>query len=154
MKATAIITIALIISASLLAVRVSPGIDMEQFREGKYIHLDHVIIEFDKTDAEVSIEYHLSPFAQVYMFLFGSRHLEPKIEEIFFDFSDVEVEEIGRTHAKVLIKDISRQNDENYLHDSRELGIQPNMLTLLYPDGTERNTEYAKETPNTFYSYT
>lgn len=151
MKATAIITIALIISASLMAIKVSPGIDMDEFREGRYIHLDQVIIEFDKTDAEVSIEYHLSPFAQVYMFLFGSRHLEPKINEVFFDFDEVTIQEIGRTHAKVLVKDISRQSSEYYLHDSRQLGIKPDTLTLVFPDGTRRNAENAKETPNTFY---
>ncbi len=154
MKATAIITIALIISASLMAFKVSPGIDMEEFREGRYIHLDQVTIEFDKTDAEVIIEYHLTPFAQVYMFLFGSSHLEPKIKEIFFDFNEVTIQEIGRTHAKVLVKEISRQSNENYLHDSKELGMQPDMLTLVYPDGTMRNVENAKETPDTFYDYT
>ncbi len=151
MKATAIITIALIISASLMAAKVSPGIDMDEFREGKYIHLDQVTIEFDKTDAEVSIQYHLSPFSQVYMFLFGSSHLEPKIREIFFDFSDITIEEIGRTHAKVLVKDISRQSNGYYLHDSRQFGLRPDMLTLVFPDGSRRNAENAKETPDTFY---
>ena len=151
MKATAILAIALIISASLMAIKVSPGIDMDEFREGRYIHLDQVTIEFDKTDAEVSIEYHLSPFAQVYMFLFGSRHLEPKIQEIFFDFDDFTIQEIGRTHAKVLVKDISRQSSGYYLHDSRQLGIKPDTLTLVFPDGIQRNAENAKETPDTFY---
>jgi hypothetical protein len=151
MKSTAIIAIALIISASLMAVKVSPGIDTEEFREGKYIHLDQVTIKFDKTDAEVSIEYHLSPFAQVYMFLFGSSHLEPKINEIFFNFSEVTIQEIGRTHAKVLVKDISRQSNDYYLHDTRQLGMKPDMLTLVFPDGSRRNAENAKETPNTFY---
>ncbi len=151
MKATAIITIALIISASLMAFKVSPGIDMEEFREGKYIHLDQVTIEFDKTDAEVIIEYHLTPFAQAYMFLFGSSHLEPKIKEIFSDFNEVTIQEIGRTHAKVFVKDISRQSNDYYLHDTRQLGMEPDILTLVFPDGSRRNAENARETPNTFY---
>jgi len=152
MKIKAIITIALIISAALMAAKVSPGVNTEQFREGKYIHINSMVIEFDKTDADVQIQYHLSPFAQVYMFLFGSKHLEPKIEEIFFDFDNIEVLKIGRTSAVIHIKDISRQNDEYYLHDSRILGMQPDVLTLVYPDKTRQNIERAKATPYLFYS--
>lgn len=152
MKIKAIITIALIISAALMAAKVSPGVNTEQFREGKYIHINSMVIEFDKTDADVQIQYHLSPFAQVYMFMFGSKHLEPKIEEIFFDFENIEVKRIGRNSALIHIKDISRQSDEYYLHDSRILGMQPDVLTLVYPDKTRHNIEHAKATPYIFYS--
>lgn len=151
MKIKAIITIALIISAALMAARVSPGVNTEQFREGKYIHLDSMVIEFNKTDAEVQIKYHLSPFAQVYMFMFGSKHLEPKIEDVFFDFENIEVQRIGRTSALIHVKDISRQNDEYYLHDARKLGMQPDVLTLVYPDGTRQNIEHAEATQDIFY---
>lgn len=151
MKIKAIITIALIISAVLMAARVTPGINTNQFREGKYIHLDSMTIEFDKTDADVQIQYHLSPFAQVYMFMFGSKHLEPKIEEIFFDFENIEVQRIGINSALIHVNDISRQKDEDYLHDSRELGMQPDMLTLVYPNGKRKNIENAKSTSDIFY---
>jgi len=56
MKVKAIITIALIISAALMAAKVSPGVNMEQFREGKYIHIDSMVIEFNQTDADVQIK--------------------------------------------------------------------------------------------------
>lgn len=153
MKIKAIITIALIISAALMGGKVSPGINTEQFREGKYIHLDSMVIEFSKADAEISIEYHLSPFAQAYIFLFGSKHLEPKIEEIFYDFDNVNVQKIGRTSALIQVKGISRKSDgdEYYLHESRKLGMSPDTLTIVYPEGARRNIENAKFTPNTFY---
>ena len=151
MKTKAIIAIAIIISAALMATRVPTNIDTEQFKEGKYIHIDNMMITFDKTDANVNIQYHLSPFAEVYIFLFGSKHMEPKIKEIFFDFQNVEIQTIGRDSATIQIKNISRQSEENYLHDSHELGIQPDMLTIVYPDGTRRNYEYAQTTPNIFY---
>lgn len=151
MKIKAIIAIALIISAALMAAKVSPGINTEQFREGKYIHIDSMVIKFNKTDADVQIKYRLSPFAQVYMFMFGSKHLEPKIEEIFYDFEKIEIQNIGRTSALIHIKDISRQNDEYYLHDSRELGMSPDVLTLVYPDKTRQNIEHAKATRDVFY---
>jgi hypothetical protein len=151
MKTKAIIAIAIIISAALMATRVPTNIDTEQFKEGKYIHVDNMMITFDKTDANVNILYHLSPFAEVYIFLFGSKHMEPKIKEIFFDFENVEIQTIGRDSATIQIKNISRQSEESYLHDSHELGIQPDMLTIVYPDGTRRNYEYAQTTPNIFY---
>jgi hypothetical protein len=152
MKIKAIITIALIISAALMAARVSPEVNTEKFREGNYIHIDTMVISFNKTDADVQIKYHLSPFAQVYMFLFGSRHLEPKIEEIFFDFENIEIRRIERTSALIRVKDVSRQSNEYYLHDSKELGMQPDVLTLVYPDSTRQNIERAKATPYIFYS--
>lgn len=151
MKVKAIITIALIISAALMAAKISPGEDSEQFGEGNYIHIDTMVIEFNRTDANVQIKYHLSPFAQVYMFMFGSKHLEPKIKDIFFDFENIEVRRIGRSSALIHVNGISRHDDEYYLHDSRELGMQPDILTLVYPDRTRQNIEYARATPDIFY---
>ncbi|MGB9927742.1 MAG: hypothetical protein ACPK85_04990 [Methanosarcina sp.] len=151
MKTKAIIAIALIISASLMAARVSPGIDKEQFREGKYIHIDTMEIQFNKTDADVNVKYHLSPFAEIYIFLFGSKHMEPKLEEIFFEFQDVHVQEIGQANANIEIKNIARKSDEFYLHDSCKFGVQPDSLTIIYPDGTRRNIEHPTATPPIFY---
>jgi hypothetical protein len=151
MKAKAIITIALIISAVLMAAKVSPGINADQFTEGKYIHLDNMEIAFSGTDARISIEYHLSPFAQAYIFLFGSKNLEPKIKEIFFDFGNVEVQEIGKDSALIQVKGISRHSDEYYLHESRKFGVSPDTLTVIYPEGTRREINRPRTTPNTFY---
>ena len=65
-------------------------------------------IAFNKTNADVSIEYRLSPFAQVYIFLFGSKNLEPKIKEIFSDFENIEIKNIGRTSASIEVKNVSK----------------------------------------------
>ena len=151
MKIKAIVAIALIISAVLMAARVSPVTDSEQFREGGYIHVDSMEIQFKKADATVSMEYHLSPFAQVYIFLFGSKNLEPKIEEIFSKFQEVKITKIGRSSATLQIKNISRKSDEYYLHESKTLGVKTDVLTIVFPDGTEISKEHTKETPNTFY---
>jgi len=150
MKIKAIITIALIISAALLAARMSPGANVEQFREGKYIHVDIMTIQFKKTDATVDIQYHLSPFAQAYIFLFGSKNLEPKIEEIFSEFQEVKILKLGSSSASLQILNISRKSDVYYLHESRNFSVQTDVLTIVYPDGTRRNFEHAKETPPTF----
>ena len=125
---------------------------IDQFREGKYIHVDNMVIQFINRLMQQSVsKYHLSPFAQAYIFLFGSKNLEPKIEEIFSEFQEVEDPEDREGSASLQIKDISRQSDEYYLHESQKFGVQTDILTIVYPDGTKRNIEHAKETPNTFY---
>jgi len=146
-----IIVIAIIISAGLMAAKLSPEMSVEQFKEGKYIHINSVVIEFKKANANAYIEYRLSPFAEAYIFLFGSKHLEPKIKEIFADFNDVNIQKIGSNSASIQITNISRKSDQFYLHESRQFGVQPDVLTLVYPDGTRRNIQSPKSTPNAFY---
>jgi hypothetical protein len=152
MKIKLMIAIALIFSAALLAARVSSEINTDQFREGKYIHIDSIEIDFDKTDANVVINYDLSPFAESYMFLFGSRNLEPKIKEIFANFSEVHIQMIGSNSASLQLTNISRKKDQYYLHDSRRFGMRPDVLTLVYPDGTRKIYQNAISTQDTFYT--
>jgi len=152
MKIKAIITIALIISSVLLAAKLSPEVSTDQFKEGKYIHINSMVIQFNKTDANVNVEYRLSPFAEVYIFLFGSKNLEPKIKEIFADFKVIKIWNIGSNSASLQVTNISRKSDQYYLHESRKFGVQPDVLTFVYPDGTRRNIQNPKSTPNAFYT--
>jgi hypothetical protein len=152
METKIIITIALIISAVLLATKIFQEVNNEQFNEGKYIHIDSVVIEFNKSNANVYVEYHLSPLAEVYIFLFGSKHLEPKIKEIFADFGDVKILTVESNSASLLVSNISQKSDKFYLHESRKLDVQPDILTLVYPDGIRRNILNTNFTPNTFYT--
>ncbi|MDD3043379.1 MAG: hypothetical protein PHW56_10660 [Methanosarcinaceae archaeon] len=151
MKTRAIITIAILISATLLAINLSPVVKTGEFSEGDYIRLERVEMAFNGTGADVSVHYQLSPFAQTYMFLFGSKHLEPKIDKIFFDFEDPKILEIGRKEAMVRITNVSRPQDEYFLHESHKLGMQPDMLVLIDPKGKHTNIANAAFTPDTFY---
>jgi hypothetical protein len=151
MKTKPIIVIALLISAILLAARVVPGTSADQFKEGKYIHVDSIVIQFEKNNAIVSIDYHLNPFAQVYIFLFGSKNLEPKIEEIFSEFHGVEIQKIEKSSASLQILNVSKKSDEYYLCDSCKLGVQTDILTFVYPGGTKKSYENVKVTPPVFY---
>jgi len=152
MKIKLMIAIALIISAAIMAAKVSSEINTDQFREGKYIHIDSIEIDFDKTNANVYLNYDLSPFAESYMFLFGSKNLEPKIKEIFANFSEVHIQMIGSNSASLQITNISRKKDQYYLHDSRKFGMRPDVLTLVYPDGTRKIYQNAISTQDTFYT--
>lgn len=152
MDSKPIIAVALIISAVLLTVRVSPEISSEQFREGKYIHIDNMVIEFNKANATVDIEYHLTPFAQAYILLFGSKNLEPKIKEIFSEFPEVKIRKIRLNSATLQITNISWKNGPHYMHESTKLGLRPDVLTIVYPynQGT-RKLQNPDSTLSVFY---
>ena len=152
MEIKPIIAIALIILAVLMAAKLSPDINSEQFREGKYIHIDSVEIVLDKTDANVYFEYHLSPFAEAYMFFLGSKNLEPKIKEIFANFTEVKIQHIESNSVSLQIMNFSRKKDQYYLHDSRNFGVSPDTLTIVYPDGTTKIFQRPVSTPNTFFT--
>lgn len=128
-----IIVITLIISAVLLAARISPAMNSEQYREGKYIHIDNIVMEFSGTNATIDVEYHLSPFAKAYIFLFGSKNLEPKMKEIFFKFPEMQIKDIGLNSATIQLTNVSWKYGHDYMHDSRKLGIHSDVLTIIFP---------------------
>ena len=119
--------------------------------EGQYIHFKEMAVDFNGTDAEVTLYYDLDMFSRVYVLLLGSYNLQPTLENVLFDFEEVEVVKIGNNHAVLYVKGISRQNSEYYLHDSHDLGATVDVLTLIYPDGSSRSVPYATSTPYTFY---
>ncbi|WP_440944898.1 hypothetical protein ACSAZL_12090 [Methanosarcina sp. T3] len=146
-----IIAVAFIISVIVITRLFIPGY-IEQFREGKYIHVDNIVMEFDETNATVDVEYHLAPFAQAYVFFFGSKNIEPKIKEIFSEFPETKIQKIGLNSATLQITNISEINGEDYTHDSTKLGLRPDVLTIVYPynQGT-RKLQNPDSTISIFY---
>ncbi len=147
MKSLAAIVILLIAAFALVIMPSSAVTEDDQF-----IHINRMILNFEKIDGMVEITYDLDFFAKTYVFLLGSRNLEPTFEKIFFEFEDVEIIEIGQNHAVIMLKNISRQSGEYYLHDSCELGANVDVLTFIYPDGSTKQLENTRSTQNTFYS--
>ncbi|MCD4703584.1 MAG: hypothetical protein K8R64_04730 [Methanosarcinaceae archaeon] len=118
---------------------------------GQYLHIDQMVLRFDHTDATVTLNYDLDIFAKVYVFAFGSRHLKPELEEIFFNYENVKMVEIGHDHAVIFLKDASRKSDMFYLHDQRELGATISSLYVYYPVGPSKNIRNTNVVPNLFY---
>ena len=148
MKTLAAIVVLFIAAFALVLVMPSSTMtDDEQF-----IHINRMVMTFEKTDSIVEITYDLDPFAKTYVFLLGSRNLEPTFEQIFFEFEDVTITDIGQNHAMVMLKNVSRQSGDYYLHDSRELGAKVDLLTFIYPDRSTKQLEHTSFTQNTFYS--
>ncbi|WP_157209628.1 hypothetical protein [Methanosalsum zhilinae] len=117
----------------------------------QYMEITHMTMRFDGPDAYVSINYNLDLFSNIYVFMLGSRNLEKTFELVFSDFESLEVLEIGRNHASLKLMNVSRETDDYYLHDSRELGTTIDTLTIVYPGGSDRVTRNVNSTPNIFY---
>ncbi|HJH31300.1 MAG TPA: hypothetical protein C5S50_03755 [Methanosarcinaceae archaeon] len=149
MKSLTSIVILLTAAFALLMVPSSAAIENEH-----YMHIDRMVMTFEKSDAIVDISYDLDPFAKVYVLLLGSRNLEPTFKQILIKFKEVEVIEIGYDHATILLTNVSRQSGDYYLHDSHELGTSVDIFTFRYPDGSTQQLENTRSTQNTFYSET
>lgn len=147
MKITAFLVFAMIIS--LLSFSASNNIISN---DGEYIKFNQVSVEFQGTDTVISVSYSLDMFSSMYIFLLGAHNLEPAIDDLLFDFEGTEMLEIGKDKAVISAKNVSRKNDEFYLHDSHELGRNVNVLTIIYPDGATRTISDASATPDTFYN--
>ena len=118
------------------------------------IHLDKVVMNFDKTDASVTVTYNLNFFARMYILAFGTRHLESSFRDIFSKYEDVKIEEVGYDTVKIPLKDVSRLSDDYYLHDSRDLSTMVHSMEVIYPNGQTKTVNDVKATPNIFYQQT
>lgn len=115
------------------------------------IHLEKVVMSFDKTDTSVTVTYSLNFFARMYILAFGARYLESSFMDIFSKYEDVKIEEVGYDTVKISLKDVTRLSDDYYLHDSRDLGIMVHSMEVIYPNGQTKIVNDVKATPNIFY---
>lgn len=135
----------LLSSASITAL----GQEMEE--ETDFMHFDRMVMRFEETDAYVTVTYDLNMFARIYVLAFGTRHLESSFEDIFSEYDEAQIEEIGYDNAVITLKDVSRLSDSYYLHDSRDLGTDIHVLQIIYPGGTTKTLTDVTKTPNIFY---
>jgi hypothetical protein len=108
-------------------------------------------INFDKTNATFIVNYDLGKIPKMYILLFGSKSIEPKIRELFSNF-DYDIVKMNQDETILNVKNISRPEKGFYLHDSRKLGASINSIFVSTPD-SPRAKEYSNlnSTPDTFY---
>ena len=141
----------LIVALFLSLLSFSASYDVISNGEG-YMKINQVTMRFQDDDAVISVSYGLDMFSSMYVFLMGAHNLEPSISNFFFDFEEMEIIEIGKDHAVISANNISRENDEYYLHDSHGLGSKVRILMIVYPDGSTRTIYNTNTTPDTFYT--
>ena len=108
-------------------------------------------INFDKTNATFIVNYDLGKIPKMYILLFGSKSLEPKVRDLFSNF-DYDIVKMNQDETILKVKNISRLEKGFYLHDSRKLGATINSIFVSTPD-SPRAKEYfnLNSTPDTFY---
>ncbi|MGB8216143.1 MAG: hypothetical protein WCE94_02480 [Candidatus Methanoperedens sp.] len=115
------------------------------------LEITSLTINFDKTNATFIVNYDLGQIPKMYILLFGSKSIEPKISELFSNF-DYDIVKMNQDETILKVKNISRLEKGFYLHDSRKLGTTINSIIVSTPDST-RAKEYfnLNSTPDTFY---
>lgn len=119
--------------------------------EGEYLHIKEMSLRFDGDDATATIYFDLDLFGDIYIFAFGSRHLEPELAKVFSDFDDFQVRELGRDNAVIFLNNVSRKSDEFYLFTEKELGLGVEDLVIIYPSGPSKSLSNVRVIPNLFY---
>lgn len=118
----------------------------------RVVEISSLIIKFQKTDAEFTVNYNIGTIPRMYILLMGGKSIEPKMKELFSNF-DYDIVKMDQDKAILHVKNISRFEKGYYLHDSIDFGTQINTM-IIYIPGDPRPAQYfgLNATKNTFYS--
>lgn len=108
-------------------------------------------ILFNNQNATANIEYEVGFLTQIYIFFFGSRNLDPYIDELLHDFDEYQVVSVHGTTATIELINSSRYTGTYYLHDKHLLGYEVAHLIFYFPDGKTMTFDNATETLSVFY---
>jgi hypothetical protein len=126
---------------------------LSQGDPGRPFEITSLAINFDKTDANANftVNYDLGRIPRMYILLFGSKSIEPRVKAVFSNF-DYEIKKMDQDKAILRVTNVSRLEKGFYLHDSRKLGSSIDTIIVYTPD-SPRTREYynMNSTPNIFY---
>lgn len=146
MKNLILILIAVFVIASLLPTT-------EGASGSRPIDITSLIIKFDKTDAQFTVNYDIGTMPKMYILLLGGKSIEPRIKDVFSSF-DYTVTKMDQEKTILHVKNVSRyeKNLNYYLHDSVKFGGTIKKM-IVYIPGDPRPAEYIglNATPSKFY---
>jgi hypothetical protein len=146
MKNPILIIIAIFVIGSLLP-------PTEGTSGSRPIDITSLIVKFDKTDAQFTVNYDIGTIPRIYILLLGGKSIEPRINDVFSNF-DYTVIKMDQEKTILQVKNISRyeKNLNYYLHDPVKFGATINNL-IIYIPGDPRPVEYIglNATPSKFY---
>ncbi|VVB95376.1 Uncharacterised protein [uncultured archaeon] len=109
----------------------------ESAPEKRSLDISSLTITFDKTDAIFTVNYDFDRLPKMYLLLFGSKNLEPKIRYVFANF-DYDIKKIDQDQAILRVKNFSRFEKGYYLHDSHiKFGEGIKTIYIYTSDSTE-----------------
>ncbi len=105
--------------------------------EKRSLDISSLTITFDKTDAIFTVNYDFDRLPKMYLLLFGSKDLEPKIRDVFANF-DYDIMKIDQDQTILRVKNFSRFEKGYYLHDSHiKFGEGIKTIYIYTSDSTE-----------------
>jgi hypothetical protein len=148
MKNLILILIAVFVIASFLPpTEGTPG--------GRPIDITSLVIKFDKTDAQFTVNYDIGTMPKMYILLLGGKSIAPRIKDVFSNF-DYTVIKMDQEKTILHVKNVSRyeKNLNYYLHDSVKFGATIKNMKIYIP-GESRPAEYIglNATPPKFYNH-
>lgn len=117
------------------------------------IDITSIVVKFDKTDAQFTVNYDIGTMPKIYIMLLGGKSIEPRIKDVFSNF-DYTVIKMDQEKTILHVKNVSRyeKNLNYYLHDSIKFGATIKNI-IVYIPGDPRPSEYIglNSTPSKFY---
>ncbi|MDD3291743.1 MAG: hypothetical protein PHD13_02830 [Methanocellales archaeon] len=130
-----------------------PIVSATDTQRSNYIHIESVTMTFEGDDMNVTVRYKLDLFAKLYMLLFGTKVVEPKLEGIFAEFESVEIKNVSQDGAEIFAVDVLIQEDETYHIRQHKLGQEVGRLFIVFPDNHTITFEDVNTVPSITYSY-
>ena len=117
------------------------------------IDITTLVVKFDKTDAQITVNYDLGTMPKMYIMLLGGKSIEPRIKDVFSSFNYTVIK-MDQEKTILHVKNVSRyeKNLNYYLHDSIKVGATINNM-IIYIPGDPRPSVYIglNATPSKFY---
>ena len=117
------------------------------------IDITTLVVKFDKTDAQITVNYDLGTMPKMYIMLLGGKSIEPRIKDVFSSFNYTVIK-MDQEKTILHVKNVSRyeKNLNYYLHDSIKVGATIKNM-IIYIPGDLRPSVYIglNATPSKFY---
>ncbi len=130
-----------------------PIVSATDTQRSNYIHIESVTMTFEGSDMNVTVTYKLDLFAKLYMLLFGTRVVEPKLEGIFAEFENVEIRNVSQDSAEIFAVDVLIQDGGAYHIRPHKLGQEVDRLLIVFPGNHSITFDDVNTVPSITYSY-
>lgn len=123
----------------------------EGTQEKRSLDITSMTMNFEKTDATITVNYEIGGLPKLFILFMGSKSLEPRIKSIFSDFN-YDIIRMDEKKAVLHARNVSRLDKGYYLHDSKKFGEYVNTV-YIYTTDDPRAREYShiNSTPPIFY---
>ncbi len=119
--------------------------------ETRQIDITSMTINFTGYDAIVTVNYDYGQFGKLYLIIYGSKSIEPKINDFFKGF-DHDIIKISYDTSTVVLHNVARKSGEYYLHNSIKFNRVIKTMYVRIPNPEEEKVYYnTDKTPNIFY---